>query len=95
MLIIILSSAPAYAEEIPVDDGTAISFSAGATISGDAVVVSYEKQRDDITIDGVSWKWEASSSSSGGAGVAGGAAVAAGPRRGRHREGDTGTVLLS
>lgn len=81
MLIIILSIAPAYAEEIPIDDGTAISFSAGATISGDAVVVSYEKQRDDITIDGVSWKWEASSSSSGGAGVAGGAAVAAGPRK--------------
>ena len=81
MLIIILSIAPAYAEDIPVDDGTAISFSAGATISGDAVVVSYEKQRDDITIDGVSWKWEASSSSSGGAGVAGGAAVAAGPRK--------------
>jgi hypothetical protein len=76
ILLIILFSVPAYAEGTPEDDGTAISFSADATVSGDAVVVSYEKQRDDITIKGVSWKWEALSPSPGGAGVAGAVAVA-------------------
>ena len=50
MLIIILSIAPAYAEEIPIDDGAAISFSAGATISDDAVVVSYMKLPDETGI---------------------------------------------